>query len=105
MTTSSPTAPPTERVTLITGCTSGIGEAAARALAAQPGTLVLLGRSASKLAALQAALRGGLAGGQFLNPGPAARQGPHAGGQFFERRHAVRRARMGRKKIIHPRTG
>ncbi len=61
MTTSSPTAPPTERVTLITGCTSGIGEAAARALAAQPGTLVLLGRSASKLAALQAALRGGAA--------------------------------------------
>ena len=61
MTTSSPTAPPNERVTLITGCTSGIGEAAARALAAQPGTLVLLGRSASKLAALQAALCGGAA--------------------------------------------
>lgn len=59
MTTPSPSAPPPGRVTLITGCTSGIGAAAARALAAQPGTLVLLGRSASKLEALSASLSGG----------------------------------------------
>jgi NAD(P)-dependent dehydrogenase (short-subunit alcohol dehydrogenase family) len=50
------------RTVVLTGATSGIGEAAARALAGRVQTLVLIGRDPAKLAAVAAALNAERAG-------------------------------------------